>query len=598
MDPRSAPLTLAEMLEAAASDEILAESASAARAADLEADGGASTEGAAPGGQPSARRISRMAVDLIVAFEVTSRTVYERRYRVPIWPGGASGVTIGIGYDLAFADAARFRDEWSDVLDERRLGRLETACGVGGPLAGSVAASLGDTLVEWDEAEAVFRDRTLPLFTGATERALPNTDRLNGDCLGALVSLVYNRGPSFGRDGDRFREMRAIKEHMQRGDLARIPNEIRAMRRIWNGLPGMAGLLRRREVEAALFEQGLSRGAVPEATAVVTEGPLSGARDFVAGLFAAPTKDLVFAPLERPEAPPTVIKVDEAYVSIRVLSARVTHSRRWTSAFHAAVHARADMIYEGGTGRVEREVVLAPDGFRDLDPKGEGKLLQMDRPLFGPMPYRGDLRLSLALFSVKSVDLAGPYLSLLGKIAETGALGFLSAAQPFVAPLRQATDLLFGTADAAALECGVVRGFDTLRTGTFACLGATRAEVPDAAVLRLHPDDLRLPWPDGRAMTEYPYVVFSVERSATRDDWMSIPDLRDAWEALRADMSGGGDGTTALLEAFRRCALASPDLLGTDARRLVRRAEARFGAGGAATEAAAFADLDLYDVRD
>ena len=32
------------------------------------------------------------------------------------WPGGASGITIGIGYDLGYITVDRFESEWCDVL--------------------------------------------------------------------------------------------------------------------------------------------------------------------------------------------------------------------------------------------------------------------------------------------------------------------------------------------------------------------------------------------------------------------------------------------------------------------------------------------------
>jgi hypothetical protein len=57
--------------------------------------------------------------------------------------------------------------------------------------------------------------------------------------------------------------MRAIAKHMAEQRFAAIPDEIRAMKRLWAGNPDMAGLLKRRELEAALFEQGLA--ALPPA---------------------------------------------------------------------------------------------------------------------------------------------------------------------------------------------------------------------------------------------------------------------------------------------------------------------------------------------
>jgi GH24 family phage-related lysozyme (muramidase) len=69
------------------------------------------------------------------------------------------------------------------------------------------------------------------------------------------VSLVFNRGASFSRPGDRFREMRAIKAHMAGEAFGKIPSELRSMKRLW---PDSSGLRRRREDEARLFEEGLT----------------------------------------------------------------------------------------------------------------------------------------------------------------------------------------------------------------------------------------------------------------------------------------------------------------------------------------------------
>jgi GH24 family phage-related lysozyme (muramidase) len=75
------------------------------------------------------------------------------------------------------------------------------------------------------------------------------------DRLGALVSLTYNRGASYDTPGARYKEMRNIKSHMTAEDFERIPGDIRAMKRLW---PGVAGLRKRREREARLFEQGFA----------------------------------------------------------------------------------------------------------------------------------------------------------------------------------------------------------------------------------------------------------------------------------------------------------------------------------------------------
>ena len=96
-------------------------------------------------------------------------------------------------------------------------------------------------------------------YTQLTVASLANTDALHPDCLGALVSLVYNRGASFEREGERYREMRAIRAAMGAQAFSQIPAQIRGMKRIWADEAHSAGLLKRRELEALLFEHGLAQ---------------------------------------------------------------------------------------------------------------------------------------------------------------------------------------------------------------------------------------------------------------------------------------------------------------------------------------------------
>lgn len=199
--------------------------------------------------------ISKAAFDLIVAEEVSSKAVYERKYRHPEWPGVASGVTIGIGYDVGYSTPARLRSDWDGIIPDRMIDALARTCGVTGARAGSLARALRSSVdIPWDAAIKVFENVDVPRWTKTVRAALPNTEKLSPDCLGALVSLAYNRGPSFSKAGDRYREMRAIKAHMASGALSKIPAEFRSMKRIWRNVPGLQG---RREREAKLFERGL-----------------------------------------------------------------------------------------------------------------------------------------------------------------------------------------------------------------------------------------------------------------------------------------------------------------------------------------------------
>lgn len=208
-------------------------------------------------------RSSKAAFDLIVGFEVTSRAAYERQYRRPEWPGEQSGPTVGIGYDLGQTDAATIKADWAGRVPQAMLDAMVGCSGRTGA-AGKTKTIAVKRLIDipWETALAVHEECIIPRWEAKVSAALPNTDLLPPDCFGALLSLTFNRGPSFSTAGDRYREMRAIKAHMAAKRFDRIPAEIRAMKRLW---PGTLGLLKRRDAEAALFEKWLKAAApVPE----------------------------------------------------------------------------------------------------------------------------------------------------------------------------------------------------------------------------------------------------------------------------------------------------------------------------------------------
>jgi GH24 family phage-related lysozyme (muramidase) len=201
--------------------------------------------------------ISQAAFDLIVEFEVSSEAAYNQRYRKPTRPGGASGITIGIGYDCGYSTSAQIRADWGGLLPAAMVAELVKVAGVTGARAGAALASIRLKVdVPWDAALAVFSNTSLPKYVALAAK-MPNWDKLSPDCKGALVSLVYNRGASFSNAGARYQEMRNIKAHMAAGRFSSIPTELRSMKRIWAGDASLRGLLVRRDKEADLFERGL-----------------------------------------------------------------------------------------------------------------------------------------------------------------------------------------------------------------------------------------------------------------------------------------------------------------------------------------------------
>ncbi|WDH20645.1 hypothetical protein [Pseudomonas chlororaphis] len=208
--------------------------------------------------KPSKRQISDRAKNLIIGFEVINKKHYEKKFQAPIYPGGESGVTIGIGYDLGYSKPKWFEEDWSSYISDDDLISLTSSCLTTGSNTKKLLPSLKKVIIPWEQAYPQFIDRTLPLYVAETVNALKNTDALSDDCLGALVSLVYNRGASFTAVGERYKQMRAIRIHMAKSQFEKIPSEIRSMKEIWRKR-GLDGLIVRRELEAKLFEVGMAK---------------------------------------------------------------------------------------------------------------------------------------------------------------------------------------------------------------------------------------------------------------------------------------------------------------------------------------------------
>ena len=61
-------------------------------------------------------KVSDKLLNFIVEKEVSSREYYEKKYRKPEWPKGASGLTIGIGYDLGYASVDKIKNDWTGKI--------------------------------------------------------------------------------------------------------------------------------------------------------------------------------------------------------------------------------------------------------------------------------------------------------------------------------------------------------------------------------------------------------------------------------------------------------------------------------------------------
>jgi len=209
---------------------------------------------------PYVPQSSDAAINLIVTEEDSGAAYYAKHYTHFEWPLGASGPTVGIGYDCGYSTAEEIKADWTGFVDDATVAALMRAAGLKGETAHAFVRAHGAGItITWDQAIAQFKQHELKKWEDKLRHDLPNTDKLHGDCFGALTSIIYNRGDGgFTLPGSRFLEMRAIKAHMAAGEFAKIPAEILSMRRLW---PPHEDLWNRRTHEAQLFQQGLAKMA-------------------------------------------------------------------------------------------------------------------------------------------------------------------------------------------------------------------------------------------------------------------------------------------------------------------------------------------------
>lgn len=203
-------------------------------------------------------------VALIAREETGGLSFYEKITRLPHFPGAASGVTIGVGYDLRFNTEDNFRELWSPHLPAASIEELAKDIGKPGTKTRVQRLKQMGIEVPFKAAWPVFAQKTLPRFFDLTQDIYPSLTQLPDLCRSVLVSLVFNRGNSL--NGASRKEMRTIRDILAAADdlalhkakrkmiLSDVEDEIVSMQRLWDPA---SGLIKRRQAEANLWRAGL-----------------------------------------------------------------------------------------------------------------------------------------------------------------------------------------------------------------------------------------------------------------------------------------------------------------------------------------------------
>jgi GH24 family phage-related lysozyme (muramidase) len=194
-------------------------------------------------------RISKKSAEFILSWEA-----YVSK---PYVPAGdqSSGITVGYGYDLGQQTTSSAREVLSKYYSNNQVERLLTAIGKKGDQARAIVHGLSDIIISKDNSldMAMFLKQR---YCQKVVDAYPQAINLPPDSAGAMLSLIYNRGPSLALPKpndpiDSRREMREIRDDFSAGNIRKIPGRLRSMKRLWDN---QRGLIKRREGEAQLIE--------------------------------------------------------------------------------------------------------------------------------------------------------------------------------------------------------------------------------------------------------------------------------------------------------------------------------------------------------
>jgi hypothetical protein len=199
--------------------------------------------------------ISQASQDMILYYETGGQAYYSARLKRPSVPPGASGITIGIGYDLGYNSREQISADWGSFLPAAQVARLQTVAGLKQAGAKAALVRVKDITVPWETAVAVYRLRTVPRFAAMTQQAYPGLTTMHPHVQGVILSTTFNRGAAFSPYARR-KELVWTRSDVLAGTPTNLPSYQLQMRRLWPTIPG---LQKRYAAHAGLIQSSIDK---------------------------------------------------------------------------------------------------------------------------------------------------------------------------------------------------------------------------------------------------------------------------------------------------------------------------------------------------
>lgn len=269
------------------------------------------------------------------------------------------------------------------------------------------------------------------------------------------------------------------------------------------------------------------------------------------------------------------------YISVTSQKTLLPYDRVLFKTFFGAVHSTIIIHDEDGQARSISTFASLDPALTAIDNRAGEKIVQGPRTLLEFAPFRGvAFGSTIALLAVEAVDYAKPLLATLQKLSNVAGPTFFSIAMPFAEPLISGIQSLSEVAGGSGTQI-VFAGNLPLHTGIF-LIAATSASGFDWKDYSIDPDYTLLF--RGNPVTDFAYMILTIQSTEDRPNWREIPAIRQAEAALDSAVRAAGrkiaEGTSmerekvedALLVLQWEC-LRAPDLCEEDAKRIADNAQ-------------------------
>jgi hypothetical protein len=293
---------------------------------------------------------------------------------------------------------------------------------------------------------------------------------------------------------------------------------------------------------------------------------------FIQRLLATESENWFYSIIPAEQTPdkniPETVIADQHYVQIDLKSLRIVHSRKGFSKFYGVVHSFIKMSHLDGEN-LEFNVVTTPSLLKELDGDHIDRVIPVNIPLLGQVPYRGSgMQIQLGLFSVKSTDLTSSVINLFSEMSETAGVSFISAALPYTKFLNRGIGVLTGSEKDTILEIGISTTLSQFKTGYYVIMRAPKDQM-SIADLYITEHDFKLVGKNGKSIKDFPYLVYKVSALPIRNDWFMIPEIKAAYQQLKGNIKARQlKEAEKSLSMFESVVFSSGDLLFQDAERI------------------------------